>query len=237
MRLWGPRGTAGVLRDAVELGLERVPFGVAIHELDADDRVGREGYDIIAYATRHGTRSLGYVIAEHDRLGRFNPDRARDLGVPEGPLFGRLHRGLDIELGGRTIRASEVVGPARPGRKVVYTGDTRPCRATVEISSQADVLIHEATFAQDEEDRARLTGHSTAREAADVARRADVERLVMTHVSARYADDPRPLEREARSVFPRSVVAKDGLVVEVPFRDTLSGVEVEADSGGVGSIE
>jgi ribonuclease Z len=228
MRLWGPRGTAGVLRDAVELGQERVPFGVAIHELDADDRVERESYDIIAFATRHKTRSLGFVIAEHDRLGRFNPDRARELAVPEGPLFGRLHRGLDIELDGRVIRAADVVGPARPGRKVVYTGDTRPCRQTVQISARADVLIHEATFAQDEADRARMTGHSTAREAADVARRAEVERLVLTHVSARYADDPRPLEREARAVFGRTVVAQDGLVIEVPFRDSTQGIGVEA---------
>jgi ribonuclease Z len=226
IRLWGPRGSAGVMRDLVGLGMERVPFGVSIEEIDADQSIGRDGYDIVAYATRHGTRSLGFAVIEHDRLGRFNPDRARELGVPEGPLFGRLHRGQDVELDGRLVRAADVVGPPRPGRRVVYTGDTRPCRATLTIAAGADVLVHDATFAQDEVDRARTTGHSTAREAADLAKRAGVLRLLLTHISARYADDPRTLEREARHVFARASVAHDGMVVEVPFRDAAESEEL-----------
>src|SRR5690606_15183984 len=128
---WAPVGGGAFLRDAVNLGVERVSFGIEIHELEPDHRVERDGYDIIAYRTQHGGRSLGYVLAEHQRRGRFNPERARELGVPEGPLFGKLHRGEPVEVNGRIVRPEDVVGPPRPGRKIVYTGDTRPTRRTV----------------------------------------------------------------------------------------------------------
>src|SRR5690606_14151936 len=129
----------------------------------------------------HGPRCLGYAIRERPRLGRFDPERARELGVPEGPLWGKLHHGHAVDVDGRLVAPSEVVGPERPGRLVVYTGDTRPSRHTVEVARGADLLIHEATFAMDEADRATATGHSTAREAATVAREAGVQRLVLTH--------------------------------------------------------
>ena len=219
IRLWAPRGSGEVLQQAVNLGVERVPFAVEIGELDADQKIGRDGFDVVAYRVQHGTQALGYAVVEHERLGRFDVARARGLGVPEGPLFGRLHRGESVEVDGRTVTAAEVVGPTRPGRKVVYSGDTRPCRHTVDIARGADLLVHDATFSDDEAERARATGHSTAREAADVAHKAQVKRLVLTHLSARYADDPRPLEREARERFGASMVAYDGLVIEVPFAD------------------
>lgn len=216
--LWGPEGSRPILHSAVNLGVERVPFEIEMHELEPGQRVEREEYDIVAYRTEHGGRSLGFSLVEHDRLGRFNPDRARELGVTEGPLFGKLHRGEPVEVAGRVIRPEDVVGPPRPGRHLVYTGDTRPHRRTVDAASGADLLIHDATFGADEADRARHTHHSTAREAAEIARRAGVRRLVLTHISSRYADDPRPLEREAREVFPNSVVAYDGLEIEIPYR-------------------
>lgn len=223
IRLWGPTGSGSVLEQAVNLGVDRVPFEVRIAELRPDSRVAREGYDIVAYRSQHGIRSLGYALIEHERLGRFHPERARALGVPEGPLFGRLHRGESVEVEGRTIRPEDVVGPPRPGRRVVYTGDTRPCRGTAEAARDADLLIHDATFGRDEAERARATGHSTAREAAEVARRAGALKLVLTHLSARYADDPRVLEREARHVFRSSLVAHDGMQIEVPYRDGDDG--------------
>jgi ribonuclease Z len=218
MRLWGPEGGGGILRDAVNLGMERLPFPVEITELKPGEAVRGDGFDIVAFRSQHG-RSLGYTLVEQERLGRFNPERARELGVPEGPLFGKLHRGEDVVVDGRTITAAELVGPPRPGRRVVYTGDTRPCRETQRAAQDADLLIHEATFGHDELERARETNHSTAREAADLARRAGVRQLVLTHLSARYADDPKPLEREARDVFRSTVVAWDGLVIEVQHRD------------------
>jgi ribonuclease Z len=218
--LWTPRGTADTLRTAVELGVERVPFEVRIHELAPGDAVQRGVYDVVPYRTSHrGGQSLGYAVVEHPRLGRFDAAKARELGIPEGPLWGKLHHGEAVEVEGRVFQAADVVGPARPGRRVVYTGDTRPCAATREHARGADLLIHEATFAQDEADRAGQTGHSTAREAAEVAKSAEALRLAITHFSPRYADDPRVLEREARAVFPDAIAAHDGLVLEVPYRD------------------
>ncbi|HSJ23989.1 MAG TPA: ribonuclease Z [Longimicrobiales bacterium] len=219
MRLWCPEGGAGILHDAVNLGMERLPFPVDIVELQPGERVEREGHDIVVFRTAHGPRSLGYALVEHPRLGRFDPERARALGVPEGPLFGRLHRGEDVEVDGRVIRAAELVGPPRPGRRVVYSGDTRPCHETREMARTADLLVHDATFSHDERERARHTNHATAREAAELARSAGAQRLVLTHISARYADDARALEREARAAFRETTVAWDGLVVEIPFRD------------------
>lgn len=219
IRLWAPEGSRQILHDAVNLGVERVPFGIEIVELSPGDRIARGEYDIVPYRTQHGGRSLGYALVEHPRLGRFNPDRARELGVPEGPLFGRLHRGEPVEVDGRVVRPEDVVGPQRPGRRVVYTGDTRPCKETLEIATDADLLIHDCTFGSDEAGRARETKHSTAREAARLARKAGVRRLVLTHLSSRYAEDPKALEREAREVFPRTIVAYDGLEIEVPYRN------------------
>jgi ribonuclease Z len=217
--LWTPRGTAELLRQAVGLGVDRVPFGVEIGELEPGDAIARTGYDIVPFRTTHGGRSLGYAVVEHPRPGRFDAARARELGVPEGPFWGRLHRGESVEVEGRTVTPAGIVGAPRPGRRVVYTGDTRPAAATVEHASGADLLIHEATFGEEEAARARATHHSTAAEAAGVARDAGVRRLALTHISPRYADDPRALEREARAVFPAVVAAYDGLVIEVPFPD------------------
>ena len=219
MRLWGPEGAREILYEAVHLGVERVPFHIEITELEPDAVVRRGDYDVVAYRTQHGIRSLGYALIEHERLGRFDVARARELGVPEGPLFGKLHHGQAVEFDGRRVEPADVVGPPRPGRRIVYTGDSRPCKSTIEISHNADLIIHDATFCEEEAERAAQTGHSTAREAAEVAKRAGALRLALTHISSRYADDPRGLEREARHVFKECVVAHDGMQIEVPFRD------------------
>lgn len=233
MRLYCARGEGRIVNEAVHLGVERVPFPVEIREVKPGQRVQRDGYDIVPFATRHGRHSLGYALVEHPRLGRFDPVRARELGVPEGPLFGKLHRGEPVEVDGRTIRPDEVVGPARPGRKVVYTGDTRPLDHVIEVAVGADLLIHEATFGEEEADRARETEHSTAREAAGVAREAGVRRLVLTHISPRYGMDPGALEAEARAVFPETVVARDGMEIEVPFADDDGGgIDGRVEAGG-----
>ena len=219
LEVYGPPGSRATLEVLVHLGTERTPFEVPIRELAPGDAVRRDGYDVIAFAVDHGVQALGYALAEHERLGRFDVERARALGVPEGPLFGRLHRGESVEVDGRTISADEVVGRARAGRRVVYSGDTRPSRAISEIARGADLLVHDCTFAEEEADRARDTYHATAAGAARAALEAGVRRLVLTHISARYADNPRVLEEEATAVFPGSQVAQDGLVIEIPFAD------------------
>ncbi len=221
LRMWGPPGAERVLRRAESFGAERLAFLLEIGELAPGAQVERKGYAIHTFALEHrGPPSIGFALVESERRGRFNPALAAELGIPEGPLWGRIHRGEAITLDdGRTIEPSVLVGETRPGRKVVITGDTRPCAATVLAAEGADLLVHEATFADEEAERAAATGHSTAREAAQVAKLAGVRELVLTHVSARYARDAGDLEREAREVFPDTRVAKDGLEIDVGFRD------------------
>ncbi|HEU4642477.1 MAG TPA: ribonuclease Z [Gemmatimonadaceae bacterium] len=219
VRLWGPRGAKRVLRAVAHFGVDRVGFPVEIEELAPGDAVKRSGYAIVPYAAEHGgAPALGYALVEEERRGRFNPELARELGVPEGPMWGQLHRGIAVTLeDGRVVDPSVLVGPRRPGRKVVLSGDSRPSEATVEVAHGADVLVHEATFGDEEAARAKETGHSTAREAADVAARAGVRRLVLTHFSARYSRDTNDLVREARERFPETVAARDGIEVDVPY--------------------
>ena len=220
LRLWGPRGTARVLRRAESFGFERPAFVTEITEVESGQRLERSGYAIAVFDVDHrGSTSVGYALVEADRKGRFNPERARELGVPEGPLWGKIHRGLAVTLDdGRTIEPSLLVGPPRPGRKVVVTGDTRPCAATIEAARGADLLVHEATFGDEEAARAVETGHSTAREAARLAQEAGTRLLVLTHFSARYSRDASELDREARSEFGNVLIGKDGMEIEVPFR-------------------
>jgi ribonuclease Z len=220
LRLWGPRGAQRTLKRAEEFGMDRLSFALEITDLEPGQRVERKDYAIIPFAVDHrGARAVGYALAEDDRKGRFNPELARELGVPEGPLWGEIHRGRAVTLpDGRTIEPSVLVGQKRPGRKVVVTGDTRPCDATIDAARGADLLVHEATFGDEEADRAVETGHSTAREAATVARDAGVESLLLTHFSARYSRDASDLGTEAKQCFPKTIVGKDGMEVEVLFR-------------------
>jgi ribonuclease Z len=224
--LYGPKGAKKVLSTALTLGVERVPFPVEITEVKAGDTVKgglgtRDGYDICAFPTEHGGGpSLGYILKEHVRRGRFDVDKARAMEIPEGPLWGKLTKGEAIQLSnGQTVQPSDLVGAARPGRLVAFTGDTRPCAATVDAAQGADLLIHEATFGEEERDRARDTGHATAKEAAQVALAAKAKRLVLSHISARYSISADDLVREAREVFPNVSVAKDGLELDIPFAE------------------
>jgi len=220
MTLYGPRGAHRVLGAAVALGIERNRFDVEIVEIAAGQTLKRDEYDIVAFETDHRADTIGYALVEHTRLGRFNPDKAREFGIPEGPLWGRIHKGEAIELpDGRRIEPAQLVGGPRPGRKLVYTGDTRPCATVVAAAAGADLLVHEATFGEDERVRALETGHSTAAQAAEVARQAGVRRLILTHISPRYTRDAPELLAEAKAVFPESVVARDGLTVDVSFAD------------------
>jgi ribonuclease Z len=218
--LYGPRGATRLLGAAVNLGIERNRFEVTIIEVAAGQRLARDEYDIEVFETDHRADTIGYGLIEHQRLGRFNPDRARELGILEGPLWGRIHKGEAIDLpDGRRVDPAELVGQPRPGRKVVYTGDTRPCATVVEAASGADLLVHEATFGEDERERAVETGHSTAAQAAEVARQAGVGRLVLTHISPRYSRDAPELLAEAKAVFPETIVGRDGLALDVPYTD------------------
>jgi ribonuclease Z len=231
LRLWAPVGAARTLRQCLSLGGERTTFPVTITELASGASLDRGDYRIDAFEVQHhGGLSLGYAFVEEERRGRFDPAMARELGIPEGPLWGRIHRGETVTLDdGRVIDPATLVGDRRRGRRIVITGDTRPCEATVQHSHDADLLVHEATFADDEAARAVETGHSTAREAADIAHRAGARRLVLTHISARYSRDAAELEREARQIFARTTVARDGMEIELPLTEEIPGGHVTAD--------
>ncbi len=222
LRIWGPQGAQALFKRAEGLGNEKLTFPLTVTDLESGAIVRRKDYEIRAFEVEHRKgAALGYALAEDIRRGRFDPDHARALGIPEGPLWGRIHKGESITLeDGRVVAPSELVGPDRTGRKVVITGDTRPCAATIEQSLGADLLVHEATFGDEEQPRAMETMHSTAREAATVAKMAGVKRLALTHFSARYSRDPSDLGREAREVFSGDVtLARDGMEIEVPFTD------------------
>ena len=224
--LYGPRGAQRILGAAVALGIERNKFPVEIIEIKPGDRLARDEYDIVVFETEHRADTVGYALVEHQRLGRFNPDRARELGIPEGPLWGQLHKGKAVILAdGRAVGPADLVGAPRIGRTLVYTGDTRPHLPVIEAARGADLLVHEATFGGDEQERARETGHSTSAEAARVALEAGVRRLVLTHISSRYNRDASELLAEAKAVFPETVIARDGMTVEVPYADTTSSRE------------
>lgn len=222
VRLWGPRGAAALFKRAEGLGTEKLTFQLKVNELEGGAVVKRKDYDLRAFLVEHRNgAALGYALVEHERRGRFDPDLARTLGVPEGPLWGRIHKGEDITLDdGRVVRHAELVGPTRAGRTVVITGDTRPCAATIEAAAGADLLVHEATFSDEDAARAAETAHSTAREAAQVAKMANVKVLALTHFSARFSRDTGDLAKEAREAFDGTLVmAKDGLEIEVPFSE------------------
>jgi ribonuclease Z len=222
LHVLGPPGTIDAVRQLVPIGHFKPGFPLKVEELRDGARLDFDGYSVHARSLKHNVPDLGYAVVEPQRPGRFDKARAVALGVPEGPAFGQLQRGEDVTLAdGKVVRSAEVVGPPRPGRKVVYTGDCQPCEATVELARGADVLIHDSTFAPDYPD-ANAYGHSTSVQAAFIAQRAGVRKLYLTHFSARYRD-VRPLLEEARKVFPDTEAAHDLLEATVPFPGDHSG--------------
>ncbi|GAB3415591.1 ribonuclease Z [Haloparvum alkalitolerans] len=210
------------LEDLVHAGGHQPSFPVRINEATPGSVALRtDEYEVRAFETEHRTRSQGYALVEDERPGRFDRPKAEELGVPAGPKFGRLHAGETVELeDGTVVRPEQVVGDPRPGRKLVYTADTRPIDRTVEAATDADLLVHDATFAEEMAERARSTAHSTGREAGEIAARASARRLALTHISSRYAGDASPIVEEARSVFGGDCfVPDDGRKLEVPFPD------------------
>jgi len=215
LTVYGPPG----LRELFN-GLRRVfgklSYPLELVELRAGEALERDGYRILVFPVHHGVAAVGYAIDEDDRPGRFDNDTADALGIPVGPERGALQRGESITFDdGRVVTPDQVLGEARPGRRVVIPGDTAPVETVRVLAEGADVLVHEATFSEEERDRAADTLHSTARQAAELARDAGVRLLALTHVSPRYFGGE--IAREARDVFPATVVPRDFDVIEVPF--------------------
>jgi ribonuclease Z len=212
LELFGPPGLRAML-ERIQPTFGKLGYPLEIEELDVDESLRFDGYRIQTFATRHRGASVGYVFVEDDRPGRFDADRARELGAEPGPEFGQLQRGESV----RGIDPSQVMGPTRPGRRIVFTGDTRPSDTTVVAASGADLLIHEGTFMDDDRDRAAETAHSTGVQAAEVARDAGVRFLAVQHVAAKvHAGE---LEREVQAVFADAVVVRDFDEIEIPLHD------------------
>lgn len=215
LALYGPPGTRALVR-ALEPIVGRLSYPFAVVEVEPGTEIRCDGYALRSVPTIHRIPSCGWALVEDDRPGRFDVDQARRLGVPEGPLFGALQRGQDVTLeDGTVVTARGIVGEHRRGRTVVLSGDTRPCDGVLQAALGADVLVHEATFLEDEADRARETRHSTALQAAELAREAGVGLLCLTHLSTRHP--PRAVKDEATAVFGATVVPRDLDLVEIPF--------------------
>ena len=213
--IYGPKGMSRLVETIKNLGYFKPAYEIRGVDVDEGDKVRFEGYEVRPFRVNHNVPTLGFVLEEDERPGRFNKEKALELGVPEGPLFGKLQRGESVELrDGRVITPDMVLGPPRPGRKIVYSGDTRPTNKVVEYAKNADLLIHDSTFLSDLEDVALEYAHSTARQAAEIAKKANVKRLVLTHISPRYMRDD-DLEREAKEVFEDSIVARDFMKLEI----------------------
>lgn len=218
-----PPGTSRHIEQLTRLGGHQPGFPIRINEVHPNETAVRmEEYEVRVFETNHHTKSQGYALIEDDRPGRFDREKAEnELNIPPGPAYGQLHRGETVTLDdGRVIDPEEIVGDPRPGRKIVYTGDTRPTESTVDIAQHADLLIHDATFADDNAIRARKTGHATGFEAGNIAQRADVTRLALTHISSRYGGYPDPILDGATDAFLGEVfIASDGQKLEIPFPD------------------
>jgi ribonuclease Z len=215
--IYGPPGLRDLFASLRRI-FGRLTYPYELVELEPGDRLERDGYELRVFGVDHGVSAVGYSLAEEDRPGRFDVGMAEALGVPSGPERGALQAGEAVTVaGGRVVQPGDVLGPPRPGRKLVITGDTAPCPSVVEAAAHADLLVHEATFLEDERERARDTAHSTAAGAAGIAGEAGVTLLALTHLSNRYSG--RDAAREARAVFSDTVVPRDFDIIELPFSE------------------
>jgi ribonuclease Z len=210
LTIHGPSGLRALFGGLRPL-LGRLGYPLHLVELEHHEEVRFGGYLVASFPVKHRVEALGYAFVEDERPGRFDAGAARALGVREGPDFGRLQRGETVD----GVQPEQVMGAPRPGRRIVISGDTAPCQTVEVYAHAADVLVHEATFLEQERTRARETGHSTARQAAEVARDAGVRLLALTHLSTRYF--PREVRAEAQGVFPNAIVPRDFDAIEVPF--------------------
>lgn len=234
LRIYGPSGLRELFKVLSPI-VGRLGFDLDLRELSPGDTVGHDDYEVQAFEAAHSVRACGYALVEDERPGRFDPEAAVAAGVPEGPAFAALQRGEEVEGSAGPVSPSQVMGSSRQGRTVVLTGDTAPSPATVAAAADAELLIHDASFAEEEAQRAAETGHSTVGQAAAVAAEAHVKLLALVHISSRYHVG-KVLE-EAQEVFEPTIAPKDFDVIEIPFPERGEPHLVPngaADNGGAG---
>lgn len=210
--LFGPPGT-GRLLAGVGITPATAAFPFEISEVEGGDAIDFDGFRVDVVAVRHRGEALGYAVVEDERPGRFDPAKAAELGIQEGPRFAALARGEEVD----GVTAAEVVGPARPGRRVVLSGDTAPCDSIRAAAWKADLLVHEASFLEEDTERAGQTGHTTAAGAAAIAREAEVGMLALVHLSPRYT--VRDVRDEAQAGFENTVVPRDFDAIRIPVAE------------------
>lgn len=217
--LYGPAGIRRFVESALEVSQTQLSYPINFQEFVSDGLILDDGeFTVRAFGLAHSLPSFAYRIEEKERAGGLQMDRLRELGIPSGPLLGRLKNGETVTLAdGRLIDGKEYLSPPRKGRIIAVFGDTKPCTSALAAAEGADVLVHEATFAAGDEAMAEKVFHSTVSDAANLAAEAGVKQLYLTHISARYADEEQRLmlERQAQNIFPASKVVGDFDVFDI----------------------
>ncbi len=219
LEIYGPPGLHGFLESILKTVKFTLTFDIKVHEVEKGVVVNSRNYYVECMPVDHGIYTLAYALIEKPRPGKFSPEKAESLGIPRGPLWKKLQLGEPVTLkNGRVIRPEQVIGKPRPGRKIVYSGDTRPCDEMVSFARKADLLIHDGTFSWSLREKALEGGHSTIVDAAKIALKAGVKKLVLFHISPRYTKDDIPkLEEEAKNIFSESIISYDFLTIDIPY--------------------
>ncbi|OKY77608.1 MAG: Ribonuclease Z beta-lactamase superfamily hydrolase [Candidatus Methanohalarchaeum thermophilum] len=229
LEIIGPLGTKKLMENMSVLGLNTPKFDIDIKEVSPGDEIKRKEFKVRVIEAEHGRNinCLGYVLEEDQRPGKFNREKAIDLGVEPGPDFGKLQKGQEIEVNGKIIKPEQVLGPPRPGRKIVYSGDTRPTESIKKESRSCDLLIHDGTLTLKEKERAIETKHTTAREAAKIAKETKPKLLALFHLSSRYSNDFYPLLNEAKEIYEDTIVPKDFTKLKIPYPEKERDIEID----------
>lgn len=230
LQIIGPPGTKKLAQQMARLGANTPKFEIKIKEMKEGDKISEEDFSIKSLEVDHGKsiNALSYILEEKERPGKFNREKAIELGIKPGPKFGELQDGKSVKnKEGKKIKPNQVLGNPRRGRKIVYTGDTRPLKKIQKEARNADVLIHDATLTEEEKQRAIKTKHSTAKEAAKLAKKANPKLLCLYHLSSRYSKNFHPLLDEAKEVFKNTLVPKDFTKLEVPYPEKDRGIEID----------
>lgn len=211
--IYGPKGLVNLINAITNLGYFQINYNINIHEIEDGIILDTNKYTVEAVQVEHNLTNMAYSVCEKKKP-RFLRENAIALGVQPGPLFGKLHNGETVEVNGKIIKPEQVLGPKRTGKKFTYSGDTRPCPQMIELAKDSDILIHESTYQEEDKEHAIENAHSTVKEAANIAKEANVKNLVLTHISTRYKED-EILKKEAEEVFEGAIIAYDYLTIKI----------------------
>ena len=211
--IYGPKGLHKIINAISSFGYFQINYNLNIHEIQDGTVIETEDYVVECAKVEHNIPSYAYSIREKKKP-LFLREKAEELGIPPGPLYGKLHNGEEVEFEGRIIKPEQVLGEAKKGKKISYSGDTKPCEAMIRLARDSDILIHESTYETEDHQRAVDNAHSTSVEAAEIAREANVNELVLTHISTRYTSDEN-IKSEAQKVFKNTKVARDYMKIDL----------------------